>query len=413
MSVVPWESDRSAFERLELRAAVSDEERRKATHLMAGELAHDKQAEAWLESAAANYPGFRPEHMRVAVLDGQIAAALRINSEIMQIGEARLKLGGFGWVSTAPVMRRRGIASRLIRHSLDYMREQRYHVSMLFGIPDFYGQFGFTTSLVSYSVSLDTVEALGCANPFVVHRAKPGDIPAILKLHQRSERDASCTLIRSAAHVKNKWGRYSEWYVLRDDRGKVIGYFLGGRTNNTLDVLEAGIEEYGLAPAIVSAAADLADRESRARLQFLIPPSHDVSRFLQEFRATYKAVRERNAGGMLRVLDVPETLESMIPEWECRIATSPAANARTELTLIVDHAAYRVRANRGAIDVAQASSRNKLTVTPDELVHLLTGYRAVEDLLDVARTIITPDARALAQAIFPPRHPFVWRFDQF
>jgi predicted acetyltransferase len=413
MSVVPWETDRSALDRLELRAAATDEERRKAIHLMAGELAHDKQAEAWLESAAANYPGFRPEHTRVAVLGGQIAAALRMNSETMQIGEARLKMGGFGWVSTTPAMRRRGIASKLIRHTLDYMREQRYHASMLFGIPNFYAQFGFTTSLVSYAVSLDTVEALGCANPFPVYRAKPGDIPAILKLHQRGERDVSCTLIRNAGHVKNKWGRYSEWYVLRDDRGKVVGYFLVGRTNNTLNVLEAGIEEFGLAPAIVAAAADLADRESRARLQFSIPPSHYVSRFLQEFRATYEAVRERNAGGMLRILDVPETLESMIPEWECRLATSPAADARTELTIIIDHAAYRIRANRGAIDVAQASGRNKLTVTPDEMVHLLTGYRGVDDLLDVARTIITPDARALAQAIFPPRHPFVWRFDQF
>lgn len=398
---------------LEVRGVQSDEELRKAVHLMAHELAVDATAEVWLGSSANSYPGFRPEHTRVAVADGRVVGALRLSTETLQIGEARLRMGGIGWVTTAADYRRRGVASRLLRDTMAFMRAQRYHVSMLFGIPDFYQQFGYATSLVDHSVSLDTVEALCCDNPFSVYRAKPGDIPAIVKLHQRGESDIACTLIRNAPHVINKWTRFSEWYVLRDTQGKVVAYFLVGRNNNTLCIEEAAIEEFGLAPAVIAAAAEIAERESRARIRFLLPPPHDLSRYLQQFRATFEARRDRNAGGMLAFVDVGETLESMIPEWECRVADSPACDGRTELTLVLAHDCFRIRLNRGAVDVAAVSGRNKLTVTNEELIHLVTGYRPIGDLLDIARTVITRDAKMFASAIFPALHPFVWKFDRF
>lgn len=396
-----------------VRAVQSDEERRKAQHLMAQELAPDEAAEAWLSSSAGSYPGFRPEHTRIAVADGRIVGALRLTTETLQIGEARLKMGGIGWVTTEPEYRHRGVASGLLGETLAYMKAHHYHVSMLFGIPDFYQQFGYVSALVDHAVSLDTVEALCCDNPFTVHRAKPGDIPAMLKLRQRGESEIACTLIRSRSHVTNKWMRFSEWYVLRDGWGKVVGYFLIARHNETLRVEEAAVEEFGLAPAVIGAAARIAEHESRARLRFLLPPPNEIARYLRQFRATFEARRDRNAGGMLAFVDVGETLESMIPEWESRLAASPAADFRTEITLVHDRRYIRIRANRGAIDVANVAGRNKLAVANDDLIHVLTGYRPVGDLLALARTIITQEARAFAEAIFPERYPFVWNFDRF
>jgi len=413
MSVFHLARPEPKLDHVELRAIQSDEELRKAVHLMALELAPDSKTEVWLGSSANCYPGFRAEHTRVAMFDDRVVAALRLTTETIQIGEARLKMGGIGWVVTASDCRRRGLASSLMRDTMALMRTHHYHVSMLFGIPNFYHQFGYATSLVDHSVSLDTTEALCCDNPFSVHPAKPGDIPAMVKLHQRGESGIACTLIRNSSHVRNKWTRFSEWYVLRDDQGKVVAYFLVGRNNNTLCIEEAAVEEFGLSVAVIAAAAEIAECESRARLRFSLPPTHDLSRYMQQFRATFEARRDRNAGGMMAFVDVGETLESMIPEWESRIADSPACDTRTELTLVLNRDSFRIRINRGAIDVAAMSGRNKLTVTNEELIHLLTGYRPISDLLDVARTVITRDARLLASAIFPPRHPFVWKFDQF
>ena len=116
---------------------------------------------------------------------------------------------------------------------------------------------------------------------------------------------------------------------------------------------------------------------------------------------------------MIAFVDVGETLESMIPEWEHRVADSLASDARTELTLVLGHEYFRIRVNRGAVDVAAVPGRNKLTVSNEELVHLVTGYRPIGDLLDIARSVITQEARVLASTLFPARNPFVWKFDHF
>ena len=86
---------------------------------------------------------------------------------------------------------------------------------------------------------------------------------------------------------------------------------------------------------------------------------------------------------------------------------------RIEFTFLVDKTPYRVRANRGAIDVAVASGNNKVSLTGSELMHLVTGYRYVDDILAARRRLITAEARALLEVLFPKRNAYVWEFDRF
>ena len=83
------------------------------------------------------------------------------------------------------------------------------------------------------------------------------------------------------------------------------------------------------------------------------------------------------------------------------------------VTLVVDGASYRVRANRGAIDVSASPGKNKVSLSSGELMHLVTGYRHLADILKAHWTIITAEARQLMAALFPTRNPFVWPFDRF
>jgi len=121
----------------------------------------------------------------------------------------------------------------------------------------------------------------------------------------------------------------------------------------------------------------------------------------------------RDRGGMMAFIDVGESLESLIPELESLLAKSAARDYRTEVTLLVDKEPFRVRANRGAVDVAQVSGCNKTSVSGAELMHLITGYRHVEDILNAQRRIVAPEARALLAVLFPKRSPYVWTFDRF
>ena len=57
---------------------------------------------------------------------------------------------------------------------------------------------------------------------------------------------------------------------------------------------------------------------------------------------------------MLAFVDLEETFEHMIPEWERCLKHSSALELRTEATLVIDGVPMRIRANRGAIDLARS-----------------------------------------------------------
>ena len=143
------------------------------------------------------------------------------------------------------------------------------------------------------------------------------------------------------------------------------------------------------------------------------PPSHPFLQLLLQYRSVHEMEITRSRGGMMSFVSLEETLESMIPEWESQLLQSSLCNQRIEVTLVVAHAAYRIRADRGAISIAPAAGPNKLSVTAAELMHLLTGYRYLDEVFNRKRRMITPDARAFLALLFPKRTPYVWNLDRF
>ena len=369
----------------------------------------------WFENSGAAYPGFRREHTRIVLSGGEIAGALRITTDTIRIGEARLKMGGVAWVSTAPRYRRRGVATMLMNDALRYMRDHRYHVSMLFGIPDFYHQFGYVTTLAEYSISVDAPEAAASApGPARKFRAiKPGDIAAIQKIHAANDEEVPCSLLRGAAHFTNKWDRLKDADVVTDENGKVRAYAHLIRTDDYLKVDECGVASDAECAGIMDLCALRAREGYSGRIRFLVPPDHPLARYLRQYTSVHETRVVRERGGMMAFVHIGETLENMIPEWEGALMRGPLRESKIEITLLADGAPHRIRANRGALDIAQVAGRNKFGITERELVQLLTGYRHVEDILGARRRLLTSDSRAFLHAVFPKRDPYVWALDRF
>ena len=369
----------------------------------------------WFETSGATYPGFRPaEHTRVALIDGELAGVLRVNTEVIRLGEARLKMGGLGWVSTAAEHRHKGVATALVRATLHYMASHGYHVSMLFGIPNFYHRFGYTTTLADYFVTLHTDEAARASTQYVLTRAvKPGDIPALQRIHTANDAGVACSLLRSAAHLTNKWHKIKDAEVLTNTQGRILAYVIAKPEGDAFFVSEAGIDSPAAAPALIARCALRAKDAMLPSLRFALPPDHAVSRALRDYESIHEARLSRERGGMMTFVDLGEALENLLPEWEALLAGTVIAGLRTEVTLVVDQETFRVRANRGALDVTRGTGLNKFSLTPQELVHLATGYLHVEDVLERKRRLITADGRALLSAIFPKRDPYVHLLDRF
>jgi predicted acetyltransferase len=394
----------------------TDEEARLANDLMAKAHWTDYFAALhWLETCGLGYPGFRKEHTRIALWKNEIVGALRITTETVRLGEARLKTGGLGWVTTAAQHRLKGVCRALIQDSFRYMRENNYHAAMLFGIPNFYHRFGFATTLFDYAITMEIENAIAAtASTLRVREAKPGDIPAIQRIHNLNDAETACSLLRSSAHITNKWDhRCKGMRVLTDDKGKVIAYFIGRKTGDRLTVEDIGAAGTAICEHLLAACVQMANEEMTGRLNFLIPPPHMFARFLLQYKTTHEMNVVRDSGGMMAFVNFGEAMESMIPEWESLLSKSALSDHRVEATIIMDGAPCRIRTNKGAIDIAPIPGANKISLTSEDMLHIVTGYLHIEDVLNKRRRMITAEARLFLETIFPKRDPYVWNFDRF
>ena len=401
---------------LVVKPVETDEELRLANDLMAkAHWADYFAALHWMETCGAGYPGFEREHTRIAMWKNELAGALRLTTETVRLGEARLKTGGLGWITTAAHHRQKGVCRALMLDTFKYMQAHNYHVAMLFGIPNFYHRFGFATALFDYTITMDLEDASTVGRgPLRAREAKPGDIPIVQKIHNANDADVSCSLLRSSAHLTNKWDhRCKGMRVLTNDKGKVVGYFIARKKGDQLAVEEVGVSDEIVCDAVLGACAQRAAEETVGHIQFMTPPSHPFARFLLQFKTTHHMHVVRDSGGMMAFVNLEEALESLIPEWESLLVRSSLFDRRVEITLIVDGVHYRVRASRGTVDVTPYAGISKVSLSSADLMHLVTGYLYVEDILAKRRRLITAEARSLLDVLFPKRDPYVWQFDRF
>jgi len=377
---------------------------------------------ALLQSLGEGYPGYLREHTRIALFNGEVAGALRITTDTIRIGEARLRSGGFGWVATHPDFRHKGVARELMADTLSYMHRQGYHVSMLFGIPNFYHRFGFATTLADYSTHIRVAELIAPPNPallpdvfkgYKVRKCKPGDIPTIQKIHETGDADTACSLLRIRMHYTRRWERWQETRVLTNTAGKVLGYYLPEEFQGNWQIREVGTTDQTSASALLYHLAQWAHDKYLSILRISAPPFHPFIRYVTQFTSTHETLNIRNGEGMMAVLNLEETLESMLPEWESLLAASALNNAKVEVSIFVGRQAFHIRANRGVVDIGAGGAENKLSLSAQDLIHLLSGYRHLEDVLAQKRRILSPAAQEFLSVIFPKRAPYVWPFDRF
>jgi predicted acetyltransferase len=401
---------------IEVRAIRSEAELQFAHELMARnhKPAYDDAID-WLTATVRTYPGLLPEHTRIALRGGEITAALRLNVETLRLGEARLKMLGLGWVTTDPERRGQGIAAALIQDSLQYAHRHGFHVSMLFGIPNYYTRFGYSTCLSEHFV---TVRVGDIPRPplrgLSVRSVRPGDLRAIQRMHEEQDREVACSILRNGAHLSSLWDRVREFRVFLTSKGQIAGYVWPKATEDAFEILEVGYADERTRIEVLAWCAEFAINHLHDTVRYHLPPEHPLAWYLRTFPSSHETRFVRDRDGMMCLVDIGEALESCVPEWESRVRDLAVSGVSTELTLYVNGVPYRIRSNRGVIDVSENSTgRNKFVLTAQQLTRLIVGYERWQDIYFEERRLINPDARALLPVLFPKRNPYVHPFDRF
>ena len=391
----------------------TDEELRRAHLLMTSQdPAPYTPSIHWLNHHAERYPQYFREHTRIACVNGDVVAALRITTDTMRIGEARLKVGGIGWIAHKSDST---IIHSLVEETTRYLQEHRYHISVIFAPIHAYTENGYAQSLNDNTIKLPLDKIRHPPIPNQCIRAmKPGDISAILQIYTDKYRHVPCSILREYTHMSIKWDVLKQATVLTSLKGVVEGYWLSSVKGDEVHIYEIAMQHDVQYSSVLAYCKTLAHDHLTTRLVLHIPHEHPLTQYLHNSSLPIEYAHATSPNkGLVRIIDLEETLESMIPEWEHRIHKSLLRERHCEVTMMVEGTPYRIRIHYGVLDIAKQVGKNKFTVSRQTFTHLLTGFDHFGEIWSQDRRLINREGKALLEVLFPKLNPYITPFDHY
>lgn len=381
-----------------------------------------------LESFARRFaenPAVRPSFQRILRHRGRIVAHVGIHEMTLRVGRARLRMGGIAGVACDPQFRRRGWAAACMREALDLLQRERFPLSLLFGIEQYYLRFGYVGCLPTYTLRLGVKQLRALKSRLHPAPYAPRDLQDLVRLYNAAAKETPGSAIRDPARMAyplRPWGLRERFqkdiekqvlvFRARAGRGPVRAYLVWDHGK----LLEAALEP-GDEPACVAVLAWLREQRLQALEKEVVLcnlcPAHPLWRYAQRF--THSAERELrwSAGGMGRLIDVDALLEALRPELEARL-NSAGLESECHLHLIVDgkeHSLILGRAHQLSLSISthRLILYSRVECSSQALLQMALGTLPFDRIPEVK----IEGERSLLRAAFPESSPHLYRLDHF
>ena len=352
--------------------------------------------------------------------DEQDVSRLWIHEYQMRFGTARLKLGGIAGVGTKEEHRNRGYSRRVMEDSTAFMTENGFDVAMLFGIADFYPKFGYATALPETWVEFDTAEAQAAVSTYRVRKFETEDVPTILALYAANNAERTGTPLRDETRWKDfkmgsNFGIDADPFVILNDAGEVIGYFVCDDTEEKCILCDIGFQNRTIFETIVRFLGDCAKCIGAAQIECSMPADHPFAIFCRRYGCRTNTQNPKNRGGMMRIINQSSTLKGITGELEKRLRRSAHLSQWSGKILIAtDLGQDCLGIDRGRVAyTASKANAFHLEIPQDKLIQLMMGRRSIEDLAIEPDVSVTGGIIPILATLFPLDYPHVWWPDRF
>jgi predicted acetyltransferase len=335
----------------------------------------------------------------------------------MRIGSAVMKMGGIAGVWTEEKHRLKGYASRVLNASIQFMKEEGYDVSLLFGIPNFYHRFGYATVLPRYTAELEMRNIPSFSFRFKVEPYEDRFKEAVLEIYQANNKGRTGTIVRS----KEKWEGFSHgnsWsskalpYVILDGE-EVVAYLV-------IDSEEPMVIELGykkpdkeIFSAILSQIRQFAEERNNPVFSFSLPPDFLFTEFCQRYDLRLNIEFPENKDGMGRVINIITFLYKLQDVFRSRIGY----NQREGILIIeteIGEVPFDIKKDTVFFMPFLPPFGWKLKIPQAKLMQLAMGYRTIDELLlDEDVSLEGEEALPILRKLFPKQFPFFWTADRF
>lgn len=348
--------------------------------------------------------------------EGRSISGLWIVDRDMRIGAASVRIAGIAGVGTANEHRKKGLALRVLRRSLEFMDEEGYDASFLYGIRDFYHRVGFATCFPEHNIVVDTRSAETASSRLRTRRMKPEDLAQVRSLYERQNRERTGAAARGRSWkgfpMGSGFGVPQGGTVVYKPgaRQRVLGYVNYDSVEDRCRAAEIGGEGDEVLGAILRFLAQRAVDLRRETLSASCPADHPFAVYCRHFGCTDKTEYPSNAGPMGRSLDLHRFVTAMLPEWE-RLWPE---DAPARLALRVGDDAVTLLRRKGVLSVRRGAKGRGLQVeNAATLMQLSMGYRNADDGIGADELVGGKAEATIARALFPLRVGHMWWPDRF
>lgn len=391
-------------------------------------LIHGEGVAAMTRELILHHPHTRPEEWLFVEDEEtrQVVSSLCLIPWTLRYDDVQLKAGEVGIVGTLEAYRHRGLVRAAVERHEELLRDGRYDVGMIQGIPYFYRQFGYEYAIPlegGWRVELYLVPEVSALTerirsdppPCICRQALPGDIPALMQLYDQAAGDLSISAVRDEATWQYLLGpslrteMVSETWLVLDASTSPVGYFRIPEHGfgEGLIVNEVSRLSNDAAHTVLRKLKDLAVERSKPYVRLCLPPTSTL----------VQIARGRGAHDLgtyawqIHLVDVGRLLLKLAPLLERRIAASPYAGLTQNLCLNLYRQAFELRFQEGqlvAVDALGFSERGGFRLPPLLAAPLLLGYRSREELQRAHHDVsLSGDWQHLADVLFPQVASFI------
>ncbi len=344
------------------------------------------------------------------LVDGEHASGLVVIDMQIRIGQVAVRCGGIGGVHTEAPYRMRGYARQVIDESLRHMGQEGMAISALFGIADFYRQFGFAPVLVESEFSVLTRYAEKARLQHEVREFRAEDAGTLLEIYSTLRGAHSGSIVRDPASWKGftkgaGWTSRVGAYVVIEGT-QILGYAAYNLEPQRFALAEVGYRDPSVFETLLAEAAQRAVALRQERIPIHGPLDDPFARYCRRYGAECKVEYPYNGGGMARIVDQPALFAQLQPLWRQRMIEAGLGAWLGTLAIETELGVER-------LDLGGATPEVRIRLPQALLIQLLFGYRDVEDALLESGVSIDDDARPILDALFPVGQPYLWPNDRF
>lgn len=341
-------------------------------------------------------------------IEDKTVSGLRVFRRDLRIGDRVVRCGGIGDVGTPREHRMKGYARQVLEASIEFMRDKGFHLSALYGIPDFYTRWGFAPALPECRVTLKTRDAELAPARLPVRPMGPEDAKSVGALY------AACNATRTGTVVRPEdWSGFKRgpgWtsrvgaFVV-EDAGEVAGYAMYGQDAWSCEIGEVGYRDSSVWSTILAETARIAWDRRLEQLTFLGPPDDSFFTYCRRYGCSLNLSYPRNAHGMARVIDQDALIETLAPLLRRR-----AAKAGVTLS---GSLVFQTDLGRTRLSLGSDGDSLQVRLPQWALAQLVLGYRDIHDVLFETEAHADPRALPVLEAFFPVGFPYTYCADRY